>query len=77
MATLMATLSSDLEWELSQSDPDFVNTIWDEWNAPVEEVVQQLAIQTIRRDKRTGPFSPLFLRFSIGKCRNCPFFRAF
>ena len=22
-------------------------------------------------------FSPLFLRFSIGKCRNCPFFRAF
>ena len=22
-------------------------------------------------------FFPLFLRFSIGKCRNCPFFRAF
>ena len=22
-------------------------------------------------------FSPLFLQFSIGKCRNCPFFRAF
>ena len=22
-------------------------------------------------------FSPLFLRFSIGKCRDCPFFRAF
>ena len=22
-------------------------------------------------------FSPLFLRFSIGKCRKCPFFRAF
>ena len=22
-------------------------------------------------------FPPLFLRFSIGKCRNCPFFRAF
>jgi len=24
-----------------------------------------------------GRFSPLFLRFSRGKCRNCPFFRAF
>ena len=24
-----------------------------------------------------GRFPPLFLRFSIGKCRNCPFFRAF
>ena len=24
-----------------------------------------------------GRLSPLFLRFSIGKCRNCPFFRAF
>jgi len=22
-------------------------------------------------------FSPLFLRFSVGKCRKCPFFRAF
>ena len=26
--------------------------------------------------KRAGLFLPLFLRFSIGKCRNCPFFRA-
>ena len=24
-----------------------------------------------------GRFFPLFLRFSIGQCRNCPFFRAF
>ena len=24
-----------------------------------------------------GRFSPLFLRFSRGKCRNCPLFRAF
>ena len=24
-----------------------------------------------------GRFFPLFLRFSIGKCRDCPFFRAF
>ena len=23
-----------------------------------------------------GRFPPLFLRFSKGKCRNCPFFRA-
>ena len=27
--------------------------------------------------KISGRFSPLFLRFSIGKCRNRPFFRAF
>ena len=26
---------------------------------------------------RSGRVFPLFLRFSIGKCRNCPFFRAF
>jgi hypothetical protein len=39
--------------------------------APQSYQIQQ------REAKLGGRFSPLFLRFSIGKCRNCPFFRAF
>jgi hypothetical protein len=32
---------------------------------------------TASDELRAGRCFPLFLRFSIGKCRNCPFFRGF
>jgi hypothetical protein len=80
--TLNACLLPDLErsnplWSHSNhcSNWDFVRFFVQRFIGIRSPIVVTVACMIL--PVGAGRFSPLFLRFSIETCRNCPFFRAF